>query len=42
MNHSEWIVILATVIYAVIGGLIVIDVWFDFKLSIKIRKFFKR
>jgi hypothetical protein len=37
---NELLMVIFVVLFAVIGGFIVIDVWFDFRPSRYIRKFF--
>jgi hypothetical protein len=39
---NELLVIMVAVLYAVIGSFIVIDVYFDSRLSHRIRKFFRK
>lgn len=40
MIHDDFVIILLIILYSVIGGFMVIDAWFDFELSSRIRKFF--
>jgi hypothetical protein len=39
---NELLVVMIVVLYAVVGGSIVIDTYYDFKLSRSIRKFFRK
>lgn len=39
---NELLMVIVAVLYAVIGSFIVIDVYFDFRMSHRIRKFFRR
>ena len=40
MMTRDWVMVVVTVLYGVIGGFVVIDAGLDFKLSRHIRKFF--
>jgi hypothetical protein len=39
---NELLMVMVVVLYAVIGSFIVIDVYFDFRLSHRVRKFFRK
>lgn len=39
---DEWVMAIIAALYVVIGSFIVIDAWFDFRVSGYIRNFFRR
>ena len=39
---NELLMVMLVVLYAVIGGFLVMDAYFDFRLSRRVRRFFRK
>lgn len=39
---NELLMIIIAVLYAAIGSFVVVDAWFDFRISYRIRKLFRK